>query len=128
MYKEPAINHFAGQIDHYEKTSKIQDKGTVNSLRIAKLAIESDVNNEDLAYQYFLILFPLEMGPIDNRILSGHSDILNVDRAPMLTSAAENLYKKDLYGAILTWRIALEDQSRQLVGLEDEDNPADFFA
>jgi hypothetical protein len=128
MYKEPAINHFAGQIDHYEKTSKIQDKGTVNSLRIAKLAIESDVNNEDLAYQYFLILFPLEMGPIDNRILSGHSDILNVDRAPMLTSATENLYKKDLYGAILTWRIALEDQSRQLVGLEDEDNPADFFA
>jgi hypothetical protein len=128
MYKEPAINHFAGQIDNYEKTSKLQDKGTVNSLRIAKLAIESDVNNEDMAYQYFLILFPLEMGPIDNRILSGHSDILNVDRAPMLTSATENLYKKDLYGAILTWRIALEDQSRQLVGLEDEDNPADFFA
>jgi hypothetical protein len=128
MYKEPAINHFAGQIDHYEQSSKLQDKGTVNSLRIAKLTIESDVNNDDLAFQYFLILFPLEMGPIDNRILSGHSDILNVDRAPMLTSATENAYKKDLYGAILTWRIAFEDQSRQLVGLEDEDNPADFFA
>ena len=125
-YKELVANCFSQRWDNFAAgpSEEILKKApTVKALKIAEVACQT---NEMLKWNHYIILFPLNGEPFDNRVFSTSDTRVQRDTKP--NPAKDNMSGKVMYGFTSTWRIAHAGRS-SVVEMRGDDkiDTKDFF-
>jgi hypothetical protein len=104
LIKGPSRDHWINDTTAYHSTKKVQCDSTKTAHQATQMAIETNENRRGFCYT--LLLFG-ENVKLDNNIFSDDGDNLATIVNGLTIKGKDNETKKDLFSAVVFWRIAL---------------------
>ena len=123
MVKGPSHDYWIRDTSCYHKFCKNQCKATEKAQQVVEISISCD---EMRQFSYWLILFPKPI-LLDNCVFSKDKSEVDGDVVGVQLEANNNDMGKDLYSAIIYWRIAKKDAGKRIAETKQKRDPKSLF-